>query len=617
MTAFPLNQLGGRFTGPSTLDFGILLPWVTPANGQSVEVRIIHAADQFLQDIPTVGLPLQHSADPDFGDMWTGSIDISQPVQLPQGNRWGRPGTYVYRFVVSDPNRGRIDWVIDPCAREFGVGKQSAVTVGAGNYAWSAGEANWRTPKLNDLVMYEINLAELHVNTAGAIDRLDYLSDLGVNCLSIMPVSNIASEVDWGYLPVSYFGVDERFGGGNQFKHLVDDAHAHGIAVIVDSVYGHASRALFAYQYLYDRLGYYENPFMGPFGKDYFNNQGASIDYNRKVVPPFFLAVNQHWLDEFHVDGFRYDCVPNYWEGPFVGYAKLVYDTHQLVAKRVANGELNRFGSAADLTLIQCAEQLEDPTGVLWNSYSTSTWQNLTLDAAHAVARGEHGAIGRFAATIGLAGFPTQVTMNGQTFAKTAVQYLENHDHSRFMADFGVVQSDEAGNYLFLLADRTRWFKVQPYLIALLTAKGIPLLFQGQELGEDFTLPGNGLGRVSLLRPIDWDYFYDDPGRSLVNMVRKLLMLRKSRPELRSGSHWYFPQTTHQNKGVMIFSRSLNNQTAVIATNFTDSDAQVDFTFPAAGTWHEHLVGGDINAAADESKSLIITSNYGAIWTVN
>jgi maltooligosyltrehalose trehalohydrolase len=249
----------------------------------------------------------------------------------------GSPGRYVYRFAVTDPHRGRIDWVIDPCAREFGVGKQSAVLFGGQPYEWTATDATWRVPQLPDLTMYEINLAEFHVNVPGAVERLDYLADLGVNCLSIMPVSNVASEVDWGYLPVGYFGVDERFGGGDQFKALVDAAHARGIAVIVDSVYGHASRSLFAYQYLYDKLQYDQNPFMGPFAKDYFAEQGASTDYNRSLVQDFFLAVNRHWLVEFYFDGFRYDCVPNYWDGyGRVGYAKLVFDTYEMVLQRWA-----------------------------------------------------------------------------------------------------------------------------------------------------------------------------------------------------------------------------------------------------------------------------------------
>jgi maltooligosyltrehalose trehalohydrolase len=66
------------------------------------------------------------------------------------------------------------------------------------------------------------------------------------------------------------------------------------------------------------------------------------------------------------------------------------------------------------------------------------------------------------------------------------------------------------------------------------------MLFEGEELGEAYTLPGNGLGRVGLLRPVNWD-FYDDAGRTLVMLVRKLLRLRREGDELRRGAHWFSP----------------------------------------------------------------------------
>ena len=618
MGTLPLGSLGGRQTGPSILQFGVLLPWVTPGNGQSVDVLVIHEDDQYLQDIPAVDVSLQHSVDPDYGDLWSGQVDVSAPAGQPAGSHWGTPGRYVYRLIVTDPNRGRINWVIDPYARDFGVGKQSAVLLGSQPYAWSAADDAWRVPALQDLVMYEINLAEFYVNLDGAIERLDYLADLGVNCLSIMPVTNVASEVDWGYLPVGYFGVDERFGGNDKFKAFVDAAHARGLAVIVDAVYGHASRALFAYQYLYDHLGYNQNPFMGPFAKDYFASQGASTDYTRQLTQDFFLAVNLRWLEDFHVDGFRYDCVPNYWDGATgVGYAKLVYETHDLVAKQVANGAFLRFGAADDLRLIQCAEQLEDPVGVLWQSYSDTTWQDGTLGAARAVAHGEDGAIDRLGQALGLSGFPTQVTINGQIFGRTALQYVESHDHSRLLAEFGTIQPDEAGNYLFAQGDRNLWYKLQPYLISLLCAKGIPMLWQGEELAEDFTLPGNGLGRVALLRPVNWDYFYDTSGRSIVTLTRKLLRLRNQRAELRQGDHWYYANpATYQSRGVMIFSRSHAGDITIIATNFTDADVTVPFTPPASGQWIERLEGqASFIAALSQEVQLTIPSNYGRIWT--
>ena len=83
MGTFPLDDLGGRQVGSSVLQFGVLLPWVTPGNGQSVQVLAIHERDQYLQDIPVVVVSLQHSVHPEYGDLWSGGVDVSAPAGLP------------------------------------------------------------------------------------------------------------------------------------------------------------------------------------------------------------------------------------------------------------------------------------------------------------------------------------------------------------------------------------------------------------------------------------------------------------------------------------------------------------------------------------------------------
>jgi len=84
---------------------------------------------------------------------------------------------------------------------------------------------------------------------------------------------------------------------------------------------------------------------------------------------------------------------------------------------------------------------------------------------------------------------------------------------------------------------------VQPYLIATLMSKGVPMLWQGEEFDENYFLPDIGTGRVSLLRPLRWDFFYDAPGHRLVQLVRKLIRIRRDRAHIRRGayflvSHW-------------------------------------------------------------------------------
>jgi maltooligosyltrehalose trehalohydrolase len=622
LNLLPLGSLGAVESN-GTVTFGVWLPWVSGADGNAVTVKIIHERDQFLQNIPPREFSLAHSVRAPYGDFWSVTLPIAGTPPPVAGSAWGRPGRYLYRYRIDNPNVGSLDWIIDPCAREFGVGKLSAFTLGYQPYVWSPAEANWRTPTLADLVIYEINIAELGGDLEHTSNLMAYLADLGVNAVEVMPLSNVAASVDWGYLPIGYFGVDERFGKRSDFQQMVDIAHQHGIAVIVDVVYGHTG-VDFPYFDAYTRLQYRENPFMGPFAKDYFSSFGKSTDFNREFTRDYFYSVNHHWLEVYHVDGFRYDCVPNYWDGALgVGYAKLVYETYQLTRSKIAQGQpfWNRFdaGAGAPLALVQCAEQLEGPEDVLHATYSNCTWQNHTLDAAKAVAHGDRGRMFDWGMSLGLFGYTEQENTNGHLIPKTALQYIENHDHERFLCNFGVSNPDEAGNPLFLEGDRNLWYMLQPYLIAILMSKGLPMLWQGEEFGENYFLPDFGAGRVTLLRALRWDYFYDTPGQRLVQLIRKLLRIRRSRAQIRRGAYFFFNEwQRYQSRGVLLFARYDGPAYTLVAINLGDADQMVPFWFPIGGNYLEELHGGALNLsgiAPLQEIQLTIPSHYGRIWS--
>src|SRR6476620_3267331 len=295
LNLLPMSALGAVESN-GAVTFGLWLPWVSAGDGNAVTVKIIHEADQFLAGVPAREFPLTYSVRPPYGDFWSTTVPIAGTAPSAPGSAWGTPGRYVYRYTIVNPNVGTLDWIIDPCAREFGVGKMSAFTLGYQPYVWSAGEAQWRTPALADLILYEIDIAEFGGDLERIRNVIAYLADLGVNAIEIMPLSNVTASVDWGYLPIGYFGVDERFGRRSNLQAFVDSAHEAGIAVIVDVVYGHTGVA-FPYFDVYERLQYGENPFMGAFAKDYFSNFGKSTDFKRAFTRDYFFSVNNHWLD--------------------------------------------------------------------------------------------------------------------------------------------------------------------------------------------------------------------------------------------------------------------------------------------------------------------------------
>jgi 1,4-alpha-glucan branching enzyme len=612
----PLSILGAVENNGS-VTFGIWLPWVSAADGNSVTLKLIHERDQFLQNIPPREFTLTHSARDPYGDYWLVMVPIKGTPPEVAGSAWGAEGRYLYRYKVND-----LDWIIDPCAREFGPGKLSAFTLGYQAHSWSAAEANWKTPALVDLILYEVNIAELGGDMVRTKNLLAYLADLGVNAIEVMPLSNVAASVDWGYLPIGYFGVDERFGKRCDFQMLVDEAHQRGIAVIVDMVYGHTGDD-FPYSDLYTRLHYHNNPFMGPFAADMF---GKSTDFNRQLTRDYFYSVNNHWLETYHVDGFRYDCVPNYWDGATGnGYANLVYETYQLTKQNITDNNKpywKRFdgGTGAPLRLIQCAEQLEAPEEIVRTTYTNCTWQNKTFGAAKAVAGGKRGSLTDFGLALGLYGYTEQESYNGDVVPKTAIQYLENHDHERFICNFGLSNPDETKNWLFLEGDRSRWYKLQPYLIALLMSKGIPMLWQGEEFAENYFLPEGGLGRVAMLRPMRWDMFYDDPGQQIIHLMRKLCRLRRDRQHIRSGQYYFFDNwERYQSKGLLLFARYQGAAYTLIAVNTSDTEQTVPFWFPVGGDYIEELQGGNLGlngVVALQEVWITVPSYYGRVWTV-
>ena len=612
MKLLPLEQLGPHELTNNRVRFGFLLPWVSATHGNALFVKVIHEDDQFLQAIPPLRFPLTHSVHSIYGDFWSGEVSIDPAARPTPDSAWGEPGRYVYRFELESPSLSApLDWIVDPYAREYGIGRQSAFTLGYRDHAWGPIEESWKTPALEDLIAYEVMLHEFATDLTGARAKLPYLQDLGVNCLEIMPVANVDRSVDWGFEPVGPFGLDERFGKRRDLQQFVQAAHEHGIAVVLDMIYGHTGRN-FAYERVYGALQYAENPFMGPYAADMF---GPSTDYRREFTRDFYFTVNWYWLDRYHIDGVRYDCVPNYYEG-FLdeGYSNLVFHTYQKVKETNGAGAWQRFFHGGAVHLIQCAEQLEAPIEIVEKTYSNCTWQNETLSAANDVASGQFGRLYDFGMQLGLASYPAQATHSGDTIAKSAFQYLENHDHPRFICRFGTYSL-----YREVLREgnRENWFRLQPYVIGLLLGKGVPMLWQGQEIVENYDVPDSGPARIGTLRPVRWERFYDDVGKSMIWLFRRLLALRKREPVFRRGSHFFFNDwDRHQSRGLLLFERRSSNELALVALNFSGYDHDVDFTFARGGNYTEQLHGEVdlLGVGAGSTLALRVPAHYGRVW---
>ena len=163
------------------------------------------------------------------------------------------------------------------------------------------------------------------------------------------------------------------------------------------------------------------------------------------------------------------------------------------------------------------------------------------------------------------------------------------------------------------------WPKVQPYLIALLTAKGTPLLSEGQEFCENYWIPSSGYGRVMLYRPMRWNYFYDTDGQPIIRLVRKLTKIRQGGAQFSDGQHYFYNDDNNFNsKGLLAFSRQFGTTFSLVVVNFTNQQQATTFaSFPTSGNYTEQIEGTQnlTGVVAGASQTLIVPSNYGCIWT--
>lgn len=596
--------------------FGLYLPGITSANGYQVIVRLIHERDRFTPEVPTKNISLTCDDSHPY-DLWQTTVNLSQSRD--PANHFGESGTYLYRYQLFKNGRLLTLWFTDPFAYESGTGELAAFTTPDIDPPFQWTDVGFQVPALDDMVVYELQVEEFNDTFEGVIERLDYLKGLGVNVLELMPITSVKQEFDWGYGPLHFWTPEERYGGKLGFKQLVNACHEQGIAVILDSVYEHVDDN-FPYNRIYVD-SHESSPMIGPFSEGSF---GTQINFNLPFAQQFFLECNRYWLREYHVDGFRYDYVPGFYDGATgKGYAKLIFDTYQ------DSLAIARFQDSQGFSrIIQCAENLPDPRGILRNTYSNCTWQNELLSKVTDMAKFRfvdepfaHLLDPRFS------GYPDTRSVNTAANRQIEMpvapfQYFETHDHSRLITEFGLLPPlRPEGDVQF--GDRRNFFKLQPLAIALYTCQGIPMLWQGQEFAENYTIPEGGNARISFRRGVHWEYFYDEPGQALIRLYRILARIRQTHRAFRSRNSFYFNQQSRPNDGIVAYQRSADasatepEQVAMVFLNFSDGSRNISVPFAKPGTYREMIDGTAANltvTALGETKTVAIPPNYGQIY---
>lgn len=170
-------------------------------------------------------------------------------------------------------------------------------------YAWR--ENGWCGRPWDEIVLYELHVGAFtpEGTFAGAAERLPYLRELGVTAVELMPVADFPGRRNWGYDGVLPFAPECRYGRPEALKRFVDTAHVLGLAVLLDVVYNHFGPDG-NYLYLYARRSYFSQRHRTPWGAG-INFDGAGS----RVVRDYYIHNALYWLEEFQLDGLRFDAV--------------------------------------------------------------------------------------------------------------------------------------------------------------------------------------------------------------------------------------------------------------------------------------------------------------------
>jgi maltooligosyltrehalose trehalohydrolase len=340
-------------------------------------------------------------------------------------------------------------------------------------FAWSDG--GWQAPPLERAVIYE-----LHVGTFtpqgtfdSAIERLDYLVELGITHVELMPVAAFPGGHGWGYDGASLFAVYEGYGGPDGLKRLVNACHVRGLAVLLDVVYNH-----------FGPVGNYSGKF-GPYITERHHTPwGGAInfeDWGSDEVRRFFCDNALMWLRDYHIDGLRLDAVHEYFDRSAIHFMEQLAD------------EVHALGAKIGRRLVLIAESdLNDPRVVkpkeLGGYGMDAQWSDDFHHALFTVLQsgaGEKGYYVDFGSVAKLAKALTKTFVQDGTYSK-----YRGREHGRPVDDLsphqflGYIQNhDQVGNRA--IGDRVEQIvgmdraKVAAGIV--MTAPFIPMIFEGEE----------------------------------------------------------------------------------------------------------------------------------------
>ncbi|BAY14817.1 alpha amylase catalytic region [Anabaenopsis circularis NIES-21] len=480
-------------------------------------------------------------------------------------------GIYSYKFRVQtkSPQFQINEWVdvIDPYAtdideaREYGVMRIKNGERIIDTYIWQ--HDDHPLPQNEELVIYELHIADFTGDESepdkrgkylGAIAKLDYLCELGINAIELMPVNEYPGDYNWGYKVRHFFATESSYGTTEDLKQFIDECHSRGIRVFLDGIYNHTDEVcplmlIDRNYWYYEHKHYPEDPdnYWGP----EFNYNNYDEKLNIKPAWKYIGDVVQFWIKEYHVDGIRFDAVRQLANFEFLEW--LAQQAKQ---------------SAAPKQFYNIAEHIPDT--------STVVKPDGPLDACW------HESFHYFIIPL-ICGdkFELEEVMSvldprkqGYATSINVINYLATHDRERLLRELG-----DRGIF-----GKEAFTKAKLAAVVLMTAMGIPMLWMGDEFGEYQQKSKS----VTQPKKINWSLLANVQNYELFQYYQKLIALRQQTPALQSDNIDFFH--TNAEAKVLAYIRWHNQGSQVaIVLNFSHQHL-IDYAipnFPMTESWYD------------------------------
>ncbi|WP_142785124.1 alpha-amylase family glycosyl hydrolase [Changchengzhania lutea] len=464
---------------------------------------------------------------------------------------------------------------------------------------------NFQKPEKTDLVIYELlvrDFDELHSFDAVKA-RLDYLEDLGINAIELMPVSEFDGNLSWGYNPSFHMALDKYYGTATAFKQLIDACHSRGIAVILDVVYNHASgQHPFYRMWNTDNGGFggqatAENPFFNATAthaysvfNDFNHQSDATKQYVERTV--------KYWLEEYKIDGFRWDltkgftqnCTSND-EGCTNGLQQDRVDVLKAYADYQWEVDPNFYVIFEHLGGISEEKQWADyrateGKGILMWNKQTDLYNEATM--------GFHdGGKSNFSGV--------SYTVKGFD-GPSAVSYMESHDEQRLMYK-NLTFGNSNGSYSVKNLN-TALHRMKAAGAFFFTVPGPKMIWQFGELGYEVDIEFNGRTGD---KPIRWEYVTIPERKAIYDTWADLINLKLNEPIFETTDFTIDASSSTGLKTIHLSLASAGSNEIKYVTiigNFGVTPQDIVPNFQQTGTWYEFL-NGNLNYEVTNTSSTI------------